>query len=57
MMMVIVFVEKLNEERCFFLFSDRTIIRDSHRHKSLTHRKQDLNLCRTLSQALLNEVV
>ena len=32
-------------------------VRGSHHHQSLTCRKQDLNLCRTCFQALINGVV
>ena len=53
----IVFVVWLTDERRLALFSDGTIVRDPHHLESPTHRKQDLNLCRTWVQALLNEVV
>ena len=34
-----------------------TIVGDPYHHKSPTRSKQDLNLCRTWVQALLNEIV
>ena len=39
------------------LFPAGTIVRDPHHHESLTYFKQDLTLCRTWVQVLLNEVV
>ena len=53
----IVFVVWLTGERCLALFPAGTIVRDPHHLESPTRCKQDLNLCRTWVQALLNEVV
>ena len=53
----IVFVVWLTDERHVTLFPARTIVRDPHHRESLTRSKQDLNLCKTWVQALLNEVV
>ena len=47
----------LTNKRLLVLFPVRTIVKDSHHCKSLTCCKQDLNLCRTRVQALLNKVV
>ena len=53
----IVFMIWLTDERRLTLFPAGTIVRDPHHRESPTHREQDLNLCRTWVQALLNEVV
>ena len=53
----IVFVVWLTDKRHLALFPAGTIARDRHHRKSLTCRKQDLNLHRTWLQALLNEIV
>ena len=48
---------------CFCGMADRRllalliIVRDPHHRESPTHREQDLNLCRTWVQALMNEDV
>ena len=47
----------LTDVRCLALFPVRTIVRDPHHLESPTCYKQDLNLSRSLVQALLNEVV
>ena len=39
------------------LFSAGTTVRDPYHCKSPTHREQDLNLCRTWVQTMMNEVV
>ena len=57
MMMINCYVVWLNDERRLALFPAWTIVRDPHHRESPTRREQDLNLCRTLVQALLNEVV
>ena len=49
MMMMNVFVVWLTEERRLALFQDGKSVRDPHHCETLTHRKQDLNLCRTSS--------
>ena len=51
-----VFVVWLTDERHLALFPPGTIVRDPHHRESSTCCKQDLNLCRTWAQALLNEV-
>ena len=53
----IAFVLWLTDERHFVLFPAETIVRDPHHRESPTCCEQDLNLCRTWVQALLNEVV
>ena len=53
----IVFVAWLTDERLLALFPTGTIVRDPHHRESLTCCVQDLNLCRTWVQTLLNEVV
>ena len=50
------FVVRLNDEKVLALFLAGAIVRDRHHFESRTHREQDLNLCRTRVQALLNEV-
>ena len=57
MMTIIFFALWLTNERRLALFPAGTIIRDSHRHESLTRCNQDLNLRRTGVQALMSEVV
>ena len=53
----IVFVVWLTNERQLALFPAATAVRDPQRRGSLTRCQQDLNLCRTQFQALMNEVV
>ena len=44
----VVFIEwSTDERRILILIPAGTIVRDSHHHKSLTCRKQNLNLCIT----------
>ena len=57
MIMMNYFVVWLTDERRLTIFPASTIVRDPHHRESLTHREQDINLCRTLVQAYLNEVV
>ena len=57
MIMMNYFMVWLTDERRLTLFPAATIVRDPHHRESLTHREQDMNLCRTLVQAYLNEVV
>ena len=47
----------LTDERPLALFSPGTIVRDPQHRESPTRREQNLNLCRTLVQVLMNEVV
>ena len=57
MMMMMVFVVWLTDEKRLALFPSGTIARDPHYRESPTCRQQDLNLRRTWVQDLLNEVV
>ena len=56
MKMMNFFSSRVIDEKRLALFSARTIVRGSHYCKSPTRREQDLNLRRTLVQALINEV-
>ena len=56
MMMMMVFVVQLTDERGLALFPAGNIVTDPHHRESPTCREQDLNLRRTCVQALLNEV-
>ena len=53
----IVFVVWLTDKRHLALFPVGNIVIDSHHLEFSTRRDQDLNLCRTWVQALMNEVV
>ena len=50
------FVVWLTDERRLTLFSAGTIVRDPHHRESPTRCEQDLNLCGSCVQTLLNEV-
>ena len=56
-MMMINYFCVLVDQRHLTLFLAQTIVRDRHHCQSPTRWKQDLNLRRTLTQTLLNEVV
>ena len=47
----------LTDERRLASISPGTIVRDPQHRESPTRREQNLNLCRTLVQVLMNEVV
>ena len=53
----IIFVVWLTEERHLALFPARIIVIDRHHWESPTRREQDLILCNTWVQTLLNDVV
>ena len=54
MMIKLLFVVWLTDERHLALFPAEAIVRDPYHFETLAHHKQGLNLRRTYVQALLN---